>query len=62
MGDIVNLRRSKKQRVRAEAERQAEQNRARFGRTAAQKLADRREQERQRAAVDNARLDPDAPG
>ena len=37
MGDLVNLRRVRKGRERDERARQAEENRARFGRTAAER-------------------------
>jgi hypothetical protein len=61
MGEIVNLRQTRKRLARAAAEREAEQNRARFGRSAAEKRADRLRQRRQRALVDAAKLEPDAP-
>nr|WP_319485816.1 DUF4169 family protein [uncultured Cohaesibacter sp.] len=37
MGNVVNLRQARKAKVRAEKEKQAETNRARFGRTKAEK-------------------------
>ncbi len=36
-GDVVNLRQFRKQKVRADKDRQAEQNRISFGRTKAEK-------------------------
>lgn len=36
-GDVVNLRQFRKQKVRSEKEKQAEQNRLTFGRTKAEK-------------------------
>ena len=36
-GDIVNLRQFRKQKIRSEKEKQAEQNRLTFGRTKAEK-------------------------
>lgn len=39
MGEIVNLRRLKKQRARQDAEAAAAENRVRFGRTKAERLA-----------------------
>lgn len=39
MGEIVNLRRAKKQRARQDAEDAAAENRVRFGRTKAERLA-----------------------
>jgi hypothetical protein len=55
--EVVNLKKVRKDKARAEREREAEANRARFGRTKAQKHAD--EQARQRAgrAVDDRKLD-----
>ncbi|GAC1634367.1 MAG: hypothetical protein NVS9B10_30400 [Nevskia sp.] len=40
MSKVVNLNQARKQKARAEAERQAAENRVRFGRTKAQKLRD----------------------
>ncbi|WP_428375806.1 DUF4169 family protein [Lichenicoccus sp.] len=42
MGEIVNLNQVRKQKARAEARHQAQENRVRHGRTGAQKLNDRR--------------------
>ncbi len=50
MAEIVNLNRARKARQRAEAERQAAENRVRFGRTKADKR--REAQEKQRADQD----------
>jgi hypothetical protein len=61
MGEIVNLRQARKRLARAAAEREAQQNRARFGRSAAEKRAEQQQQERQRASVDAAKLEPDEP-
>jgi len=36
-GDVINLREARKRRARIEAERKAVENRARFGRTKAEK-------------------------
>ena len=57
MAEIVNLRQVRKARKRDDAVKQADANRARFGRTKAQKLADRAEQARLDRTVDGARLD-----
>ena len=38
MGEVVNLRQARKQKARAEKEAQAETNRAKFGRSKAEKL------------------------
>jgi hypothetical protein len=40
MGDLVNLKRFKKRNERALSERQAETNRAKFGRTKSERAAD----------------------
>lgn len=60
MGEIVNLRRVKKQRERARAAAEAAQNRVRFGRTPAERDAAAAEAARRATALDGARL-PDAP-
>jgi hypothetical protein len=57
MGDLVNLRHVKKQRARAAASAKAAAQRVLHGRTKAEKQADRAAQARDRAAVDQARLD-----
>ena len=41
MGDVVNLNKFRKQRARTEAERTAEQNRLKHGRTKAERERDR---------------------
>jgi Domain of unknown function (DUF4169) len=62
MAEIVNLRRVKKQRARAEASEQAAQNRVRHGRSAAQKQSDAAEAAKRRALLDGVRLvDRDVP-
>ena len=61
MGEIVNLRRVKKQRERAAQAAEAAENRVRHGRTGAQKANDRREAERRQALLDGARTVPDEP-
>lgn len=40
MGDVINLRQARKAKARAEKEAQAQENRARFGRTGAEKRRD----------------------
>jgi hypothetical protein len=57
MVEIVNLKRLRKDKARREREREAEANRLRFGRTKAQKLADRKAKEREGRAVDDRKLD-----
>ncbi len=59
MGDIINLRQARKTRARADKARVAEVNRARFGRTKAQKATDALESARHDKIVDGARLGAD---
>ena len=55
MGEIVNLRRVKKQRTRAEQAQEAKENRVRHGRTAAQKANDARAEQRRQEFLDGKR-------
>ena len=57
MAEIVNLRRVRKDKTRREQEREADANRLRFGRTKAQKAADKQAKARQGRAVDDKKLD-----
>lgn len=57
MGDLVNLRRVKKQRARVDAASAAETQRLLHGRTTAQKRADAAAEARLKSAVDQALLD-----
>ncbi|MCR9220409.1 MAG: DUF4169 family protein [Alphaproteobacteria bacterium] len=57
MADIVNLKRTRKQRVRARKEAEAAANRRQFGRPKAERLETERERERAERAQDGARLD-----
>lgn len=57
MGDIVNLRRARKQKVRAEHSKSAEANRIKFGRTKAEKVLDKFETEVERRKLDGKRLE-----
>jgi len=59
MGEIVNLKRAKKQREREAAARLARENRVRHGRTGAAKENDRREEQRRRDALDGKRPEDD---
>lgn len=54
MGDVVNLRRFRKQRLRDEKERSAGESRARSGRSKAERTAERIETERAKALLDGA--------
>ena len=58
MSQVVNLRQARKRKVRAERERQASENRAKFGRTKAEKTRDAAETERERRLLDQARREP----
>lgn len=63
MAEIVNLRRARKQRDRAAAEKQAEQNRISFGRTKAERALTDAERDKARRALEAHRLDaPREPG
>ena len=59
MADIVNLKRARKDKARLEHEREAAENRQRFGRTKAQKTADQHAAARSRQSLDDKRLVPD---
>jgi len=61
MADVINLRRARKDKARHEREREAETNRLRFGRTKAQKSADRDAAARSQRSLDDKRLSPDKP-
>ncbi|MBL6458477.1 DUF4169 family protein [Belnapia sp. T6] len=55
MGEIVNLKQVKKRQARAAAEAEAAANRAKHGRTAAEKANDRRAEARRQAVLDGTR-------
>ncbi len=55
MADIINLRQARKERDRADRARQAEENRAKFGRTKAERRRDLAEIESLRKTVDGAK-------
>ena len=56
MGDVVNLTRARKAKLRADKTRVADANRAKFGRTKAQRLADQSDRDRREKVVDGAFL------
>jgi hypothetical protein len=58
MGDLVNLGHARKNKVRDTAKAQATTNRAAFGRSKAQKAADRMTQTKAARALDEARREP----
>ncbi|MEM9496005.1 MAG: DUF4169 family protein [Pseudomonadota bacterium] len=55
MSDVINLRRARKKKVRAERDAAAAENRAAFGRTKAQKLKDDVVRRRDEAFIDGHR-------
>jgi hypothetical protein len=55
MAEIVNLNRARKAKARVEATQQAEANRAKFGRTKAEREAEAAEQARRKALLDGAK-------
>ncbi len=55
MADVVNLNRARKAKARTTAQAQAAANRAAFGRTKAQKVADADEAARRNALLDAAK-------
>lgn len=61
MAEIVNLRRARKQRARAEATAEAQQRRLLHGRTKAEKLLEMLEKDRADRELTGARLMPDTP-
>ena len=62
MGEVVNLNRTRKARAKAEAAGQAAANRAKHGRTGAEKANDRRAEARHQTLLDGARREEDKPG
>ncbi|MDO7835668.1 DUF4169 family protein [Sphingobium sp. HBC34] len=54
MGNIINLRQARKARQRIDKAREAAANRVTFGRTKAQRLADRAEEERKASQLNAA--------
>lgn len=61
MADIVNLRQARKDKARRAREGEAAANRTRFGRTKAEKAADKDAHERTRRALESKRLEPEKP-
>jgi hypothetical protein len=57
VAEVVNLKRVRKDKARREQERTAEANRLRFGRTKAQKLAEKDAEERERRTIDEKKLE-----
>ena len=59
MAEIVNLRRMRKHKARRDRESEADANRRRFGRTKAEKSADKDAETRERRSLDAKRLEPE---
>ena len=59
-GKVVNLSRARKARARDEKRRQADENAARFGRTKAERAADRAEADKAARHLDQHRREDDA--
>ena len=59
MAEIVNLRRARKDKARQQRESEADANRRRFGRTKAEKAADKEAQERASHDLDGKKIDRD---
>ncbi|MBY0319655.1 MAG: DUF4169 family protein [Reyranella sp.] len=59
MAEIVNLRRARKDKARQQRESEAEANRRRFGRTKAEKAADKDARERAERDIGGKKIDRD---
>jgi Domain of unknown function (DUF4169) len=57
MGDVVNLKRVKKRNEREQSARQADANRARFGRTKAERAGDEHHNDRASDLLDQHKID-----
>jgi hypothetical protein len=55
MAEIVNLNKARKAKIKADAGKQAEANRAKFGRTKAERDREAAEQDRRAALLDGAK-------
>ena len=56
MAEIINLRLARKARKRSDAEKQADTNRAKFGRSKAERTVQRLDEARDRRTLDGAKL------
>lgn len=54
MGDIINLRQARKAKARADKDRLAQSNRAKFGRTKAERQAQSLQEERKNRQIEGA--------
>ncbi|HUD91197.1 DUF4169 family protein [Sphingobium sp.] len=59
MGNVINLRQARKAKARTDKAREADANRAKFGRTKAQRAADAEEEKRRAILLEGVRLDRD---
>jgi hypothetical protein len=57
MGDVVNLKRFKKRNEREQSAKQADANRARFGRTKSERALDEQAKDRAGNLLDQHRID-----
>lgn len=57
MAEIVNLRTARKRKARDDADAKADANRAKFGRTKAEKTRDEKKAEHLKRIVDHSKLD-----
>jgi len=57
LAEVVNLRQKRKEKARVDKEKRAAQNRAKFGRTRAEKKKETLEQSQNRKTVDDAKRD-----
>jgi hypothetical protein len=57
MAELVNLRQARKQRARVESQKTADANRAKFGRTKAERAQKAAEDRRAQADLDRKKLD-----
>jgi hypothetical protein len=57
VAEIVNLRTARKRKARDDAASKADTNRAKFGRTKAEKMRDEKKAEHLKRAVDHSKLD-----
>jgi hypothetical protein len=57
VGDVVNLKRFKKRNEREQSARQADANRARFGRTKSERALDENRKDRASQILDQHRID-----
>ena len=61
MAEIVNLRRARKEKARAEKEREAASNRAQFGTPKSVQKVTLARSEKERATLEGKKLGPDKP-